>query len=273
MLKQDPLNDIEYIFYLIESGIPFTFVRFSDGEMEIIHNNYLEISEKVTKYRNIQISNSYPSHDYKYFDPSRDFLFRDELLLSAKYISDFYFKGIATHHNVDAGDTLISDQEILIGFNNRSLRNLTFSDLFLNSNFLIFRKKIKKVLKNISTGYVVANFQSKLNGPLTNFELLPVPNQAFQVFSNLLEEHLKILMKAPSKSLILSSASSYSNILGYHLHRIRPDLFFLDIGTSLNDFLGLPLNTRVYHCLLDRSIKGRISAFIYKRSPGYQLKW
>ena len=89
----------------------------------------------------------------------------------------------------------------------------------------------------------------------------------------MLEKHLFILKNAPANSIILSSASSYTNILGYKLHNIRPDLFFIDIGTALNDYLSLPHKTRVYHCLLDKSLKGRISAFQYKRSKGYQIKW
>jgi hypothetical protein len=273
MISQDPIKDLQYLFDLLESKHPFTFVRFSDGETEILNNNYLEISQNGTKYRGQSFTNSYPSLDYKFFHPNRDILFRDELISSSKYKSDFYFKGISGSHNIESGDNLNHDQELLIGLNNGSISNLTFSDLLINSNYLTFRKRIDGILTKFSKGFVIANFQSKLVGPLNNFDLLPIPNLVFQQFNELLEYHLLILKDVPSKSIILSSDSSYSNILGYKLHKIRSDLFFIDIGTALNDYLSLPCKTRVYHCLLDKSLKGRIAAFRYKRSIGYKIKW
>jgi hypothetical protein len=273
MINQNPINDLSYLFELLKSKQPFTFIRFSDGETEILNNNYLEISENCTKYRGQIFENSYPTHDYKFFDPNIDFLFREELLTSAKYTSKFYFKGISGSHNIESGDNLNHDKQLLINYNNGSLCNLTFSDLLINSNYLTFRKEIDSILGTFSSGYVVANFQSKLIGPLKEFKLLSIPNLVFQKYNILLDQHLNILNNAPSCSIVLSSASSYSNILGHHLHKYRPDLFFLDIGTALNDYLSLPHKSRVYHCLLDKSIKGRIGAFKYKRSVGYQIKW
>ena len=273
MLVQDPIKDLQYLFKLLESKTPFCFIRFSDGETEIINNNFLEISNYGLKYRGKNFDNPYSSCDYKIFDPKRDYEFRKDLLLSATFISDFYFKGISGSHNMESGNNLNTDQKSLIDFNYGSLKNLTFSDIFINSNYLMFRKHIDKILNTFSSGYVVANFQSILIGPLNGFKLLPIPNFVFQHYNDLLEDHLKVLINAPSNSIVLSSASSYSNILGRKLHEIRPDLFFLDIGTALNDYLSLPYNTRAYHCLLDKSLWGRISAFRYKRSIGYQIRW
>jgi hypothetical protein len=190
MISQNPINDLQYIFDLLVSKKPFSFVRFSDGETEILKNNYLEISENGTKYRGQSFENTYPSHDYKFFDPNRDFLFRDDLLESAKYLSDYYFKGISGSHNLESGDSLNQDQELLINYNNGLLTNLTFSDLLINSNYLKFRKYIDEILNSFSSGYVVANFRSNLIGPLSKFKLLAIPNLVFQEYSKLLENHL-----------------------------------------------------------------------------------
>jgi hypothetical protein len=273
MLVQDPIRDLQYFFSLLETKTPFSFIRFSDGETEILNNCFLEISESGLKYRGESFVNPYPVHDYKSFDPERDFKFREELILSASYISDFYFKGISGRHNIESGNNLNNDQKLLIDYNKGYLTNLTFSDLLINSNYISFRKNIDRILFTFSSGYVVANFQAVLLGPLKKFRLLAIPNLVFQHYCYLLEDHLNILKDAPSNSIILSSASSYSNILGHKLHEIRPDLFFIDIGTALNDYLSLPHKTRAYHCLLDKTLKGRIKAFKYKRSKGYQIKW
>ena len=82
------------------------------------------------------------------------------------------------------------------------------------------------------------------------------------------------LQAAPDSALILSSASSLSNVLGHRLRISRPDLTFLDIGTVLNDFMGLPLGTRAYHKLLDpRTLRERFAAWRYHRNREYQLQW
>ena len=58
---------------------------------------------------------------------------------------------------------------------------------------------------------------------------------------------LNNLFDIPSGSLILSSASSLSNIIGFELFNQRNDITFLDIGTSINDLIGLQEITRTYH--------------------------
>ena len=58
------------------------------------------------------------------------------------------------------------------------------------------------------------------------------------------------------------------------LYEIRPDITFIDIGTSLNDLLGLDSRTRAYHNLyFSKSIKEKIIAFRYTFIKEYKIKW
>ena len=59
------------------------------------------------------------------------------------------------------------------------------------------------------------------------------------------------LINIPQDSIVICSASSLTNILGYKLYLLRPDLTFLDVGTSLNDLFSLKNDIRIYHRLLN----------------------
>jgi hypothetical protein len=267
-LVKEPKTELNYFFNLLIDNIPFYFIRFSDGETEILHNRYLEIRNCETEFKGKVIKTTYKELDYKKFDPEINEDFRNDLLESAKFRKNNFYKGIPTRHN-----NAIEDTELMIQLNGGSLTNLTFSDLFLNSNYLRFRKLVLNYLLKRKSGYIIGNYRSKLIGPLSDFDLLTIPDNVFSDYHKYLELHLEILCNSPKGTLILSSASSYTNIIGYYLYSIRPDLTFIDIGTSLNDYLSLPLNTRFYHCLLDNGIKGLYRKIKYITSDNYKLLW
>jgi hypothetical protein len=266
--QHSPELDLNSFLHSFENSKPFYFVRFSDGEMEIIHNRFLEISEVGTYFNGKLNDYFYDPLDYKKFDPTVNQNFRGELIESAKYIASNYIKGIPTSHNEQ-----IADRDFLISLNNNSEHNLTFSDLFLNSNYLNFRKGIEKYLDKVENGFVISNFRSNLSGPLKKFQHLKIPDNIFSDYQIYLEDFLQVLENIPPGSVILSSASSFTNIIGTHLHKKRDDIFFIDIGTSLNDYLGLKMNSRLYHCLVDKSFIGRIKAWKYKRTKNFLMKW
>lgn len=261
-------EELNKFLKFLQSNEPFSFIRFSDGETEILHNRYLEIRNNETVFKGKIIKTAYKDLDFKKFEPEKDHFFRNDLLQSAKYFNANFFKGIPTRHN-----NAIEDTKMLISLNGGSLTNLTFSDLFLNSNYLYFRNKISSLLFKKKNGYVIANYRSKLTGPLATFNLLTIPDNVISDYQASLDLHLNVLNQSPQKSIVLSSASSYTNILGFYLNKTRPDITFIDIGTSLNDYLSLPLNTRFYHCMLDKSIKGYYRRFKYMTSDNYKLLW
>ena len=77
---------------------------------------------------------------------------------------------------------------------------------------------------------------------------------------------MKQLGKIDDNSLVLSSASSLSNIIAHKLH--VKNITFIDIGTSVNDLLSLDSETREYHGSMSS-----LENYFYKRSKRYNLKW
>ena len=263
-------GDLEYFEQLVHEGRAFTFVRFSDGEIEILRNRKLVIADGVTKFRGKKFSNQFPEFDKKRFDPGSGQGVRRDLLASALFSDQAYFKGIPTCHN-----NALGDREFMLRLNGGFTQQMTFSDLFLNANFIRSRTSFfPSIAECFDDLLVIGNWRCELKNYLAKARLVQIPDNFFASYQLTLETVLATLLEAPQSALVLSSASSLSNVLGHRLRMIRPDLTFLDIGTVLNDLMGLPLGTRAYHKLINpRTLRERIDAWRYRQHKEYQLKW
>ena len=247
-IKPDRKDHFNYFITLLNSKKPFTFIRFSDGEVEVLRNRKLTILNKKTFFRGKAYSNDYPVMDTKKFDPLIDQKFRMDLLESCIFKSEFYFKGIRTF-SINDRESII-DREFLLRLNGGFDNYITFSNLLINENYLLFRSKMfPLILKKFKNIVVVSNWRSKIN--FECYEHIKVCDNFIKNYENEFKNILNLLLNIPDYSVVLCSASSLTNILGHKLFLLRPDLTFLDVGTSINDLLSLANNTRVYHKLLN----------------------
>jgi len=244
-LNQTSKNDFEVISKLLKNRIPFTFIRFSDGEMEVLRNEKFFIGDGKIEWRKGNYNFDYPDFDKKEFIPDRDSKLRNDLLFAARYKSENLIKGIPASHN-----SAIFDRDIMIELNGGNLANLTFADLFINQNYKKFRKEIISSFFNFENVFYLGNFRSKPEIFRSNWVLVPIQDNFFQDYEAVLEKTVSMLIDIPKNSLILASASSLSNIVGQKLNIIRKDLTFFDIGTSLHDLVGLNSFIREYQIIL-----------------------
>lgn len=263
-LVPNAIEHLDNFINLLKSKKPCSFVRFSDGEIEILRNRYLEINGGKTVFRGREFKNSFPDFDSKKFDPRIHQNIRKDLLSSALFRDKNFFKGIPTSHN-DA----LKDREFLLRLNGGYHTNMTFSDLFLNSNYEKYRKELVPLFENYENLYVIANYRAKPIGILTNAKHIHIPDNFFATYDDVVEDVFEQIKNVENGSLILSSASSLSNVLGHRLYLINPNITFLDIGTSINDLLSLSHNTRAYH----KQEKSIFQKMFYKKSKGYEIKW
>ena len=258
---QKAASDLRLFVRNIKEKTPFVFVRFSDGETEILLGNRLEIEPGKTFFRGSYQSNKLPIYDSKRFNPDKDIYLREQLILSACHQSGTYFKGIPALHN-----RMPREKKLMITLNSFSQNNLTFADLFVNSNFVLFEKELVPLLISAKP-FVIANFRAK---PLFDCTFIPIPDNCFDHINSLVDSVLSDLLEIPAYSLILSSASSLSNIIGFNVVKKRPDLTFIDIGTSMNRYLSLDLGIRNYYSYHQSSPLIRT---LKKFKPGYRLIW
>jgi hypothetical protein len=269
MTDPNPINQIILFEHLLQKKIPFIFIRFSDGEIEILKNRTLVIDQNKIIFRGRILKNIYPKYDFKNFDPFKSRTFRSDLLKSAMHHHHNFFKGIPTKHN-----KAIADREFMLRLNGGLDNNITFSDLFMNSNNVFFRQKIIKQFKSFNNISLIANYRAKPIDFLKNANLIKIPDNFFSSYEKTFGNIVKKIESLPQHSLILCSASSLSNVLGYFIDTNFPENFtFIDVGSSMNDFLGLRSDIRTYHLLHDKSLRKLILRNLYKISKNYKLKW
>jgi hypothetical protein len=249
---------------------PLTFIRFSDGEMDIIRNHKAIIDRNLTHARGYQFESSFPEYDYKTFIPEHNTDVRTDILKSAMFRSKNYYIGIPTSHN-----KAILDRELMLRLRGGYDSCVTFSDLFVNSNFLYARHHFfPSIVSKFEKLYILCNYRSVLNGVLAHGKVIKIGDNFFSNYRSVLSEVMEKILRLESQSLLLCSASSLTNIIAYKTQFIRPDLTIIDIGTALNDYLGLGANTRTYHCQLNNStLKDVYKNIRYRMSSSYRLKW
>lgn len=268
-ISDKALLDLDVFNSFLARGAAFTFVRFSDGETEILDNHFLELGKSGVIWSKGKSGYRYPDYDLKRFEPGEHSGLRSMLIESAKYTSDNYFKGIPARHN-----NANSSKQKLIELNGGSERNLTFADLFVNSNYPHFLRTTVKALQSRENVFVVGNFRMRVELVAEDWRLVSIPDDSFSAYEEVISKTLETLSALPSGSIVLSSASSLSNVIGWKMQAIRPDLTFIDIGTALHPQMGMGDSVREYHSqMLPWSPKNWRSKLGYHLNGSARLKW
>lgn len=222
----------------LEIGKNFAFSRFSDGEIFILQNKKLILSDNFYVTGELAGSNIYGPEERKEFNPQIHQFYRLELLKSFKHRQDGYYKGIPSkkdiHINLDGVD--VADDE-----------DLTFANLFINSNY---KRYIEEIVLTIFPRYdiiYVVNERADLNGlPFKVFKSLKIGENCMVNDYHKIEELKEILSKENSGKLILCSAASLSNLIIFQCFKEFPNFTYLDIGSSLNPYLGEKMQSCMY---------------------------
>lgn len=268
-MKQDPVLDFEQMLKNVLARKPFTFIRFSDGEMEILRNNKLFIGDGKVQWSKGEVLFPYPDFDRKDFVPDRDQAFRHMLTESAVHRSNSYLKGVPAQHN-----RADRDRDWMIELNGGILQGLTFADLFINSNFRRFRSEFLPALVARDDVAVLGNFRMEPRKLNENWKHVKIQDNFIPDFELVLESAMEALEKLPHGYIILASASSLSNVAGFKLNSVRPDLTFIDIGTSLHDLMGLTSGIREYHFLVAKPTLGNLLRRArYYLTGSHKLEW
>ena len=259
--KRNATSELARFEQYLLSGERFTFVRFSDGECEILDGNSLEISDSGVKWSRGSSQFRYPDYDFKSFDASRDTALRADLISCAQFQSSSFFKGIPTGHNNSPHHS-----KMLFDFNGASCAGLTFSDLFINSNYKRFVSSSFPILKAKSNVALIGNFRMKPALVNPDWKHHKIGDNLFGEYLATVESSLAFISALPPQSIVLSSASSITNVLGKRAHELGLPITFIDIGTALHPFMGLEDARREYQSQLE---PWRLGAL--RRKLGYHL--
>jgi len=215
---------------------PFSFSRFSDGELYILKNIELKLDENLIKIGDNISFGPYKKADFKHFDPSIHSFYQQKLVESFKFKSKNYFKGISCRCCV--GDENFDYQIKLHGGDDDSL---TWANLFVNSNYPKFINEMLPIFQTYNTiiicnesadisnlEFVVKDFRVGYNAMINDYPKIEIIKKWID------ENHI-------TGHLFLFSASSFSNLAIYELYKHNNSNFYIDIGTCLSPFINLPM--------------------------------
>jgi hypothetical protein len=228
-------EEFDKIKNMLSTGENFAFSRFSDGELFIMQNKTVVLAPSYFVTGDRVGNNIYTKEEQKEFHPERDQFYREKLIEAFQYNSHNYFKGICT--KTDVGE---QDFRWQLDLHGEDESNLTFANVLINSNYSRYVEEIVPLFKDKEVIYV-ANEMADLSG--LPFEI----KKHFSIGSNCMINNYDVVDKVKeyiqhqntSNHLILCSAASLSNYIIHQCYQDNPNNTFLDIGSSLNPYLGL----------------------------------
>jgi hypothetical protein len=214
---------------------PFAFARYSDGELFILQNKELILGDGFIKVGEVATPGPYKSQDFKHFNPAKDVVARERLLQAFAHKQPGYYKGISCQCCV--GPEAFQQQIDIHGGDDESL---TWANLFVNSNYPTFIEEVLPVLQTYDTVMICHED--------ANLEKLEFVTKDFRVgYNAMINDYEKINtikdwidQEKVEGRLFLFSASTFSNLAIYELYKHNQKNTYLDIGTCLTPFMGMP---------------------------------
>lgn len=210
-----------YKFYnLLLKGKPFSFSKFADGEWAAINNETLNNNEFENS---INVSPFY----------------REKLLQALQYKDSDYYIGTCCPC---CNGNRAYEMRKLSGQNED---NMTFANLFVNTNYEIYKNTFLKEYSNYDI-HLVANKKSKIeNLPFKIEKFYPVGFSAWVNDYYLIDE---ISNKNLKNKLFLFCCGPFGNLLAHQLFSSNKNNIYLDIGSTLNPWLESEGFKREYYC-------------------------
>ena len=236
-------KDFKDMLVKIKEGENFAFTRFSDGELHILQNKKIAISNEWCFTYNHQapegkrFGGSWGDEEIKSFDPEKDPQLRNHLMKCFLHQQQNYFKGICTKS--DVGEENWHWQ--LETLPDKDERYLTFANLLINGNYINFMTQMFPEFKKRREVVYVCNQMANLDKlPLNIIKDFRIGQNCHINDVHLIEEMKHWIHKEKTQDcLFLFSAASLSNLLIYELYKEFPNNTYMDIGSTLNPMVGL----------------------------------
>lgn len=219
-------NDIELFKNKLENNEHFSFSKYADGEWAVIQNHAINNKEF-------------------WFDPSNelDAMKRQKLIESFKYKNDRYYVGISCPccQGIETFREMKS-------FSEQDDSKLTWANLWVNGNYEYYTKNIIPIFSKRS----IVLFCNE-NGRVENLPFKPnvtirVKNNAWQYNWNTIEETKWLINTCGLRDMIfLFCCGPFGNILCHQLTEYEKQNTYLDIGSTLNPYLGSAGFERFYY--------------------------
>ena len=221
-------GDLEIMLQAIKDGEHFAFAKFADGELAILANQYIDLTQKC-----------FGEFKYDPNDPSDD-NYRKLLLASFQYNSPGYHVGIGCPCCI--GET---NAKLMAEMSLKSDDQITWTNLIVNGNYEYYCKYVIPAFLQYDI-FLVCNHQA-------NIRQLPFKDKltrVWQIGTNAWKENLDLIDTirniSVENALFLFAAGPFGSMLCHQLYLFSPVNTYIDIGSTLDPWL-FGCGTRGYH--------------------------
>lgn len=222
-------GDFDVFVNKLKNNEHFSLSRWGDGELMILENKGIDLTNK---------GDGEFKHDPK---STVHVMMRESLLNAYKFKEKEYYIGVACQCCV--GKEKFDYMRNLSG---QPEENLTWANIFVNSNYKYFLSELLPVFKDKKI-ILVANAKSKPeNLPFKVEQFYPIGIDAWVGNSALIQKLMTDIGEFNIRDYVyLFAAGPLANIMTYELWRYNRNNTYIDIGSTLDKILGLTV-TRGY---------------------------
>jgi hypothetical protein len=202
-------GEIEKLYDKLIEGKPFAFSKYADGEWMAMTGQPLNNGEFESNHQTIDAIEN--------------------------LIESFTFKDAGYYVGVSCSCCQGENHQRMVEASGQDEEHLTFANIFVNSNYDFFLNKFLPAFKNHKV-HLVANENSNIeNLPFAVEKFYPVSFSAWVNNRNLVDD---IKKENHSGKLFLFCCGPFGNILSQQLWKDNKTNIYMDIGSTLNPFLG-----------------------------------
>ena len=229
MMTQDFKGDFFEIMRMIIEADSMAFSRAADGEANILKNNTIG------------------NKDGWLYKKDSNLVFRADLRRSLRCTDPGFIYGISC----TCCDAV--NHEFLLAQLKTDRGHMTYSNMWVNANFPLFKEHFFKTMKAAKKDIVICtNKKAKISNldtfmPIKDF--IPIPGNCVAYWEKN-RDYIRALLdlkgSTQNKAIFLFAAGPLSEILIHELWLVNPQHTMLDIGSSLDPIL-FNRNSRSYH--------------------------
>jgi hypothetical protein len=217
----------ELIFFieLISCKIPFSLIRFADGEYSIMKG--IKINATLDKW---------------YWD-DKNKKFQDSLIESASICTnENSFIGIPCKNWLEISESILSFSKCT------SAKFMSYSSLFVNKNYPVFKDWIINFINSSNRSKIILVANSIINKNITwAYKFFPVPEHLVENWDNYSISLLSELSNLAKQNnfIFFISAGPASKIIISYLSKINRNNTYVDFGSSI-EFITKGYTIRTY---------------------------
>jgi hypothetical protein len=203
----------------IKNGDNFAYARYADGEVLLMKGNEVGQNTQAFKIDNWSSPNKLTSVG-------------NELIDSLMHTEPNYYYAISS-----VSDN-ISDHRFLMDRIKSEKENITFANLWINSNY----QQMKEFYTNIDKEcFVICNHRANINNfPFKIKELFPFPDNCIEFWESSGSEYISNItqkLQELNNETFFISAGPISEIIIHRLYSFNPNNQYIDVGSSMDEFV------------------------------------